>query len=150
MSSVLETLTRHKARIIKERSLAASSIQSAAQAGNVAPIAEAGRFDFPSWAPGKAYAKNELFSYNGMVGFARQAVTAQAHQPPFSPGMEAIYGVRPRPDKFGIYPYAYNMASDVGMRVREGTDVYLCIQAYPVMTYPPSQVPAHFTKEGQS
>jgi hypothetical protein len=147
VSEISEALARHRAIILKDKEIGAAAVQSAAQASGAAPIAEAGRFDYPIWKAGKPYIKGELFTHNGTVGFARQAVTAQAHQPPFSAGMEAIYGVRPKPDKYGVYPYIYNMAADVGMKVREGDAVYVCIQAYPVMLYPPSQVPALFTRE---
>jgi hypothetical protein len=147
VSDVLDALARHRAIILKDKEIGAAAVQSAAQSLGAAPIAEAGRFDYPGWTIGKAYAKGELFTYNGMAGFAKQAVTAQAHQPPFSAGMEAVYGVRPKPDKNGIYPYIYNMAASVGMRVREGDAIYVCYQDLPTMTWPPSQVPAHFTRE---
>ena len=39
------------------------------------------------------------------------------------------------------------MAAREGMRVREGSDVYLCKQKIDVMLYPPSQLAAHFDKE---
>lgn len=61
--------------------------------------------------------------------------------------MEAIYGVRPAPDDNGVYPYVYNMAASVGMRVREGDNVYVCIQPADPLLYPPSQVAALFTLE---
>ena len=69
------------------------------------------------------------------------------HQQPGSVGMEAIYGVRPVPDDAGVFPYTYNMAASVGMRVREGDAVYVCKQAIDPLLYPPSQVAAHFDKE---
>jgi hypothetical protein len=144
VSDVLDALARHRAIVLKDKEIGAAAVQSAAQASGAAPIAEAGRFDYPAWAAGKAYAKGELFTYDGMVGFARQAVTAQAHQSPFSAGMEAVYGVRPKPDKYGVYPYVYNMAASVGMRVRDGDAVYACIQQIDLLIWPPSQVPAHF------
>ena len=52
------------------------------------------------------------------------------------------------PDADGVYPYVYNMAATVGMRVREGDAVYVCKQAIDPMLWPPSQVAAHFDLEG--
>lgn len=120
-----------------------------AQAAKAAPIATVGVFigGFASWEAGKAYAQYDLFSYDGKVGFCRQAVTSAAHQPPFSTGMEAIYGVRPAPDESGVYPYVYNMAASVGMRVREVDNVYVCTRDIDPLVYPPSQVAAHFELE---
>ena len=76
-----------------------------------------------------------------------KAVVSAEHQQPGSTGMEAIYGVRPIPDDDGVYPYVYNMAANANMRVREGTDIYVCMRAIDPLLYPPSQVAAHFTKE---
>ncbi len=126
---------------------AAGAVQ--AQAAKAEPIATVGIFadGFEPWEAGKSYAQYDLFSYDGKVGFCRQAVTAMAHQPPFSTGMEAIYGVRPIPDADGVYPYVYNMAATVGMKVRDGGVVYVCKQAIDPMLWPPSQVAAHFDLE---
>lgn len=102
---------------------------------------------FPAWEADKAYALNELFAYDGKVGFARQALTSSSVYPPFSTGTESLYGVRPAPDADGIYPYVYNMAVTVGMRVRDGNTVYKCIQAANPLLYAPETVPALFTLE---
>ena len=102
---------------------------------------------FPAWEAGKAYALNEVFAYDGKVGFARQALTSSSVYPPFSTGTEALYGVRPAPDEDGVYPYVYNMAVTVGMRVRDNDIVYRCIQAANPLLYAPSEVPALFTAE---
>ena len=102
---------------------------------------------FPAWEAGKAYALNETFSHDGKVGFARQALTSSSVYPPFSTGTEALYGVRPAPDEDGVYPYVYNMAVTVGMRVRDNGIVYKCIQAANPLLYAPSEVPALFTAE---
>ena len=96
---------------------------------------------------GTSYAKGAAFVHNGAVYFARQAVVSAGHQQPDSAGMEAIYGVRPIPDDDGVYPYVYNMAASANMRVREGTDIYVCMRDIDPLLYPPSQVAAHFTKE---
>lgn len=113
----------------------------AAQMGALAGIA-------PAWEAGKTYEPGALFSYAGMVGFARQTVTAQETYPPFSAGTEALYGVRPAPDADGVYPYAYNMRAEFGMRVRQDGAVYRCIQASDPLLYPPSQAAALFEAEG--
>lgn len=119
-----------------------------AQASNEEPTATVGVLadGFPAWEPGMVFEKRySYFTYNGDVGFTRQAnITAMEHQPPFSTGMEAIYGIRPVPDDEGIYPYRYNMAASVGMKVREDGAVYECYQAIDPMLYPPSDLPAHF------
>ena len=120
----------------------------AAQASSDVPSATVGvLFDgIASWEPGKTYEKMyTLFTYDGKVGFTRQPnLTALDVYPPFSVGTEALYGVRPAPDDEGVYPYVYNMAAKVGMRVREGDVVYKCYQAIDPVLYPPSQIPAHF------
>ena len=112
------------------------------------PPATSGIFaeGLPLWTPGKTYRKGEGFQHQGNAGYCKQeGVLAQEHQPPFSVGMEAVYGSRPAPDEEGIYPYLYNMAVEKGMRVREedGT-VYYCTADIADMLWPPSQIPAHF------
>lgn len=102
---------------------------------------------FATWEPDKQYAQNDIFSYEGKVGFTRQALTSSSVYPPFSTGTEALYGVRPAPDADGIYPYVYNMAVTVGMKVRDNNVVYTCIQAANPLLYAPSAVPALFRKD---
>lgn len=102
---------------------------------------------FPAWEADKAYAQNEVFAYDGKVGFARQALTSSSVYPPFSTGTEALYGVRPAPDGDGVYPYVYNMAVSVGMRVSNNGKTYKCIQAANPLLYAPETVPALFTLE---
>ena len=117
-------------------------------AGNE-PTADSGLFagGAEPWEAGKAYAKNDLFSYEGNMGFVKQAHTSAAHWIPFSVGTESLYGARPAPDADGIYPYTYNMAADVGMLVRDPDDglVYECTQIITDMLYKPHEIPAHFT-----
>lgn len=138
-----------QARAIKRKndSILAEAVDTA-QASSAAPSATVGvLFDgIAPWEPGKTYEKMyTLFTYDGKVGFTRQPnLTALDVYPPFSTGTEALYGVRPAPDDEGIYPYVYNMAAKVGMRVREGDVVYKCYQAIDPVLYPPSQIPAHF------
>jgi len=124
-----------------------------AQESPVEPDAQAGLFaeGFPAWEPGTLYEKQySLFTYDGKVGFTRQAnITAMEHQPPFSVGMEAVYGVRPIPESSGVYPYEYNMRVDEGMRVRSAKDgyVYICIQPADPLLFDPVDVSAHFELE---
>lgn len=119
------------------------------QASSAEPAATAGVLvdGFPAWEAGKAYALNETFSHDGKVGFARQALTSSSVYPPFSTGTEALYGVRPAPDEDGVYPYVYNMAVTVGMRVSDNGKTYVCIQEANPLLYAPSAVPALFRQE---
>lgn len=121
-----------------------------AQSSGGAPSATVGILadGIPAWKAGKTYEKQyTLFTHDGKVGFTRQPnLTAQAHYPPFSIGTESLYGVRSIPDENGVYPYIYNMAASVGMRVSDGDMVYECIQAIDPMLYPPGVIPAHFVE----
>ena len=130
--------------------IAAEGAALAAESGQE-PRASAGLLydGLPHWEAGRAYAKNELFTYAGMVGYARQAHTSQGHKAPFSTGTESLYGVRPVPDDYGVYPYVYNMRLEVGMRVRSAQDgaVYVAIQPADPLLYDPADVPALFDKE---
>lgn len=116
-------------------------------AGNT-PTADSGLFveSTEPWKANKSYKQYDLFSYNGNMGFVKQAHTSQAHWIPFTTGTESLYGARPAPDADGVYPYAYNMAADVGMKVRDPDDglVYECIQKINDMLYKPHEIPAHF------
>ena len=99
------------------------------------------------WEAEREYERFDLFSYNGAVGWVKQAHTSQAHWLPFSTGTEALYGARPAPDEDGVYPYVYNMAAFVGMRVRENGVIYVCYNPIDDLLWPPSQVAAHFRQE---
>lgn len=110
------------------------------------PPAEIGKayFGVEPWAAGKAYEMYDMFNYDGSLGWVKQAHTSQETWLPFAAGTEAIYGARPVPDQFGVYPYVYNMAVDVGMKVRHEGIVYECIQGTDSLLYPPDQVAALF------
>lgn len=140
----LRAIAIHK----RNRSILAEGARMA-QASGAEPAATVGVLvdGFPAWEPDKAYKLNEIFVYDGKVGFARQAFTSSSVYPPFSTGTEALYGVRPAPDEDGVYPYVYNMAVTVGMRVRDNDIVYRCIQAANPLLYAPSAVPALFQQE---
>lgn len=106
---------------------------------------------FPPWEPNKEYKKNNLFSYNGSVGYVKQAHRSQEIYPPFSKGTESLYGARPKPDSNGIYPYVYNMGIFKDMLVY-GTDgnVYKSIvgtyENPSELLYPPEQAVGIMTK----
>lgn len=140
----LRAIAIHK----KNRNILAEGVRIM-QASGAEPAATVGVLvdGFPAWEPDKAYALNEVFSYDGKVGFARQALTSSSVYPPFSTGTEALYGVRPAPDEDGVYPYVYNMAVSVGMRVSNNSKTYKCIQAANPLLYAPETVPALFTLE---
>lgn len=113
------------------------------------PPADVGIFGvstFPAFEFGRAYAKNELFSYEGKLGFVRQAHTSQSTWVPFTTGTESLYGARPKMNSDGTYDYVYNMSANVGMLVNSGGKTYQCIQAIDVMLWPPEEIPAHFTE----
>lgn len=116
-------------------------------AGNE-PTADSGIFSesMDAWEAGKDYEVNDLFSYEGNMGFVKQGHTSAAHWIPFTQGTEALYGARPTPNADGVYPYVYNMAADVGMKVSDPDDgkVYECIQKINDMLFKPHEIPAHF------
>ena len=103
------------------------------------PPVSAGVFTYGEWQPNTAYKQYDLFTYNGVAGFIRQAHTSLAVYPPFSVGTEALYGARPSPDSEGIYPYVYNMRVTLGMRVRSEKDgnVYVAINEADPLLYDP-------------
>lgn len=113
-----------------------------------APTADSGVYveTVEPWEVDKEYKQNDLFSYKGNLGYIKQAHTSQEQWIPFTQGTESLYGARPAPNADGIYPYAYNMAADVGMKVIDPDDglVYECIQAITDMLYKPHEIPAHF------
>lgn len=124
-----------------------------AKTGN-APTADSGVFVgvVEPWSPKKKYEVNDLFSYEGNLGYVKQAHTAQETWIPFTQGTESLYGARPKPDSDGIYPYVYNMGIFKNMRVR-GNDgmVYKSISGTyenpTELLYPPEDVAALFVKE---
>ena len=125
----------------------AAQVKALCIATESAPDADTGVFirGVEPWEAGKTYSRYDLVEYKGAIAYVKQpSVTAQEIYPPFSVGTEALYGARPAPDRGGIFPYVYNMAAKVGMKVREGGKVYECIQKINDMLFPPSQLAAHF------
>ena len=147
--SVLQDMERDVAFVRRLRSAGQALAQSAQMQTPPANLGVFGAGEYSAWEAGKAYAAGEVFSYDGQVGFVKQAHTSGSTWIPFAAGTEALYGARPVPDADGVYPYVYNMAASVGMRVR-GADgaVYVCTQAIPDMLWPPEQILAHFEVEG--
>ena len=130
-------------------SVAIAALQETCKRYNAMPSSNAGYFvaGASPWKPGTAYERFDMFEYGGVVGWVKQAHTAQDNWLPFAAGTESLYGARPVPDEHGIYPYVYNMSASVGMKVRDGDTVYVCIQAIDDMLWPPAQIAAHFVAE---
>lgn len=118
------------------------------QSLNAEPPVSAGVFTYDEWQPDTQYEQYALFTYQGSAGFVRQAHTSLAVYPPFSTGTEALYGARPSPDVYGVYPYVYNMRSETGMVIRSAKDgqKYKAKQNADPLLYDPADVPALFDK----
>ena len=118
------------------------------------PMADVGVFasGVDEWKAGVEYKLNDLFTYQGNMGYVKQPMlTSLDVYPPFSVGTEALYGARPKPDADGIYPYVYNMGIYEGMLVRDDDGfVYRSItgtQERPTeLLYHPKDVPALLVK----
>lgn len=116
---------------------------------------EAGYFasQYPEWEPSKVYKAGDLVQYQGMAVQIRQDVTAQAHQPPFSAGMTAIYIPYLVADENGIKPFAYGCAANTGelFYAQDGA-VYQYIGVdNPSCIYPPSkELPALWQRQSQT
>lgn len=90
------------------------------------PMADSGVFasGVDEWKAGVEYKLNDLFTYQGNMGYVKQpTLTSLDVYPPFSVGTEALYGARPKPDADGVYPYVYNMGIYEGMLVRDDDGV---------------------------
>lgn len=90
------------------------------------PTADSGVFasGVEEWKPNTEYKLNDLFTYQGNMGYVKQpTLTSLGVYPPFSVGTEALYGARPKPDADGVYPYVYNMGIYEGMLVRDDDGV---------------------------
>ena len=140
--------TRNENKISSLADIGARQLKLVCAETEKVPDADCGVFaeKIEPWEVGKAYEKNDLFSYDGNLGYVKQAHTSQEVWLPFTQGTEALYGARPAPNADGIYPYTYNMAADIGMRVIDPDDglTYECIQSITDMLYKPHEIPAHF------
>lgn len=103
-----------------------SQVKAYCEATSNAPMADVGVFagGVEEWKAGVEYKLNDLFTYQGNMGYVKQpTLTSLDVYPPFSVGTEALYGARPNPDADGIYPYVYNMGIYKGMLVRDDDGV---------------------------
>lgn len=108
---------------------------------------------YPQWKPGNAYEPGDLLEYQGKAVQVRQAVTAQAHQPPFSEGMTAIYIPYLVADENGIKPFVYGCATNSGeLFYSQGGTVFQYIGVdNPSCIYPPSdELPALWERQNQT
>lgn len=132
----------------------AEQVKAWCEATGNPPMADSGVFasGVEEWKPDTEYKLNDLFSYEGNMGYVKQpTLTSLDIYPPFSAGTEALYGARPKPDADGIYPYVYNMGIYEGMLVRDDDGVlYRSItgtQEQPTeLLYHPKDVPAMMEK----
>lgn len=158
LANVLDEFSR-TAVVLKEENTSmqiagVAQIEAYCEATSNAPMADVGMFasGVEEWKPNTEYKLNDLFSYEGNMGYVKQpTLTSLDIYPPFSVGTEALYGARPKPDTNGIYPYVYNMGIHEGMLVRDDDGfVYRSItgtQERPTeLLYHPKDVPALLVK----
>ena len=103
-----------------------SQVKAYCEATSNPPMTDVGVFasGVDEWKAGVEYKLNDLFTYQGNMGYVKQpTLTSLDVYPPFSVGTEALYGARPKPDADGIYPYVYNMGIYKGMLVRDDDGV---------------------------
>lgn len=130
LANVLDEFSR-TAVVLKEENTSiqiagVAQIEAYCEATSNAPMADVGMFasGVEEWKPNTEYKLNDLFSYEGNMGYVKQpTLTSLDIYPPFSVGTEALYGARPKPDADGIYPYVYNMGIYEGMLVRDDDGV---------------------------
>lgn len=130
LANVLDEFSR-TAVVLKEENTSmqiagVAQIEAYCEATSNAPRADVGMFasGVEEWKPNTEYKLNDLFSYEGNMGYVKQpTLTSLDIYPPFSVGTEALYGARPKPDADGVYPYVYNMGIYEGMLVRDDDGV---------------------------
>ena len=130
LANVLDEFSR-TAVVLKEENTSmqtagVAQIKAYCEATSNAPMADVGVFagGVEEWKPDTEYKLNDLFTYQGNMGYVKQpTLTSLGVYPPFSVGTEALYGARPKPDADGIYPYVYNMGIYEGMLVRDDDGV---------------------------
>lgn len=158
LANVLDEFSR-TAVVLKEENTSmqiagVAQIEAYCEATSNAPMADVGVFasGVEEWKPNTEYKLNDLFSYEGNMGYVKQpTLTSLDVYPPFSVGTEALYGARPKPDADGIYPYVYNMGIYKGMLVRDDDGVlYRSItgtqEQLTELLYHPKDVPALLEK----
>lgn len=130
LANVLDKFSR-TAVVLKEENMSmqtagVAQIKAYCEATSNAPMADVGVFAsrVDEWKAGVEYKLNDLFTYQGNMGYVKQpTLTSLDVYPPFSVGTEALYGARPKPDADGVYPYVYNMGIFEGMLVRDDDGV---------------------------
>lgn len=116
----------YEAEVKTMASAGISQVKAYCEATSNPPTADVGVFasGVDEWKAGVEYKLNDLFTYQGNMGYVKQpTLTSLDVYPPFSVGTEALYGARPKPDADGIYPYVYNMGIYEGMLVRDDDGV---------------------------
>ena len=116
----------YEAEVKTMASAGISQVKAYCEATSNPPTADVGVFasGVDEWKAGVEYKLNDLFTYQGNMGYVKQpTLTSLDVYPPFSVGTEALYGARPKPDADGIYPYVYNMGIYKGMLVRDDDGV---------------------------
>ena len=114
--------------------------------------ASAGIFcdQYEEWQPGIEYKYKQPIRYQGMAYQVQQKHASQAHQPPDSEGMLAIYTPYPAPDRNMVYPYTYGMSVEIGMKELDPNGkTYTAIQGMAAQLNPPSELPAIFKEAAQ-
>ena len=123
----LTTVTEeYEAEVKTMASAGISQVKAYCEATSNPPMADVGVFagGVEEWKPNTEYKLNDLFTYQGDMGYVKQpTLTSLDVYPPFSVGTEALYGARPKPDADGVYPYVYNMGIYEGMLVRDDDGV---------------------------
>ena len=123
----LTTVTEeYEAEVKTMASAGISQAKAYCEATSNPPMADVGVFSsgVEGWKPNTEYKLNDLFTYQGNMGYVKQpTLTSLDVYPPFSVGTEALYGARPKPDADGVYPYVYNMGIYEGMLVRDDDGV---------------------------
>lgn len=130
LANVLDEFSRTTV-VLKEENISmqtagVAQIKAYCEATSNAPMADVGVFasGVEEWKAGVEYKLNDLFTYQGNMGYVKQpTLTSLDVYPPFSVGTEALYGARPKPDADGVYPYVYNMGIYEGMLVRDDDGV---------------------------
>lgn len=128
-----------------------AAVKKIKESGDTA--ADIGKFRgyFDEWEPdGKTQKAGTICEYCGKVFVCDVDTPRIAGYEPTTL-LQTNYSLRPEPDANGIYPYEWGMAVMKGMKVRENGVVYNCIletgDKHYKLIYPPSTVPALFTKE---
>lgn len=100
------------------------------------------------WTPGTTYRQGQLVSYQAVKYLLLQTATAQSHQPPNMPNGAMLSIYKPYQGR-EHYTWLYGEYTEVGFTRYDGAELYVCIQDPGANIYPPSQVPACWTVDGE-